>query len=69
MAKTWRSPLVEDMLKRCAAADAARPEGLPLAIRLAGSRERLPAFRRAGAGEILELRLQRLTGLGAGQDL
>src|SRR6185369_3263334 len=28
MAKVWRSPLVEEMLRR-AAADAARPEGLP----------------------------------------
>jgi len=61
MARTWRSTLVEQMLQR-AAADAARPEGL------------LPAYGwQAGAGgyrlsdtqaqAILELRLQRLTGL------
>jgi DNA gyrase subunit A len=61
MARTWRSTLVEEMLQR-AAADAARPEGL------------LPAYGwQAGAGgyrlsdtqaqAILELRLQRLTGL------
>ena len=61
MAKTWRSPLVEDMLKR-AAADAARPEGLPLEF---GWQERANGYRLsdAQAQAILELRLQRLTGL------
>ena len=63
MARRWRSTLVEEMLVR-AAADAARPEGL------------LPEFGWQSEGEfsgyqlsdaqaqaILELRLQRLTGL------
>ncbi len=61
MAKTWRSPLVEDMLKR-AAADTARPEGLPLEF---GWQERANGYRLsdAQAQAILELRLQRLTGL------
>jgi DNA gyrase subunit A len=61
MAKTWRSPLVEDMLKR-AAADAARPEGLPLEY---GWQDRINGYRLsdAQAQAILELRLQRLTGL------
>jgi DNA gyrase subunit A len=61
MAKTWRSPLVEDMLKR-AAADTARPEGLPLEF---GWQERVNGYRLsdAQAQAILELRLQRLTGL------
>src|SRR4030095_6263788 len=61
MAKTWRSPLVEDMLKR-AAADAARPEGLPLEF---GWQDRANGYKRpaAPAQAILELRLQRLTGL------
>src|SRR5437763_4021278 len=61
MAKTWRSPLVEDMLKR-AAADAARPEGLPLEF---GWQDRLNGYRLSDAQSqaILELRLQRLTGL------
>jgi DNA gyrase subunit A len=61
MAKSWRSPLVEDMLKR-AAADAARPEGLPLEF---GWQDRANGYRLsdAQAQAILELRLQRLTGL------
>ena len=61
MAKTWRSPLVEEMLER-AAADAARPEGLPLEF---GWQERGSGYRLsdAQAQAILELRLQRLTGL------
>jgi len=61
MAKTWRSPLVEDMLKR-AAADAARPEGLPLEF---GWQDKVNGYRLsdAQAQAILELRLQRLTGL------
>ncbi len=61
MAKSWRSPLVEDMLKR-AAADAARPEGLPIEF---GWQDRANGYRLsdAQAQAILELRLQRLTGL------
>src|SRR5437868_7196172 len=59
MAKTWRSGVVEEMLKR-AAADAARPEGLPLEF---GWQDRLNGYRLsdAQAQAILELRLQRLT--------
>ena len=61
MAKTWRSPLVEEMLER-AAADAARPEGLPLEY---GWQRSARGYRLsdAQAQAILELRLQRLTGL------
>jgi DNA gyrase subunit A len=61
MARTWRSPLVEEMLKR-AAADAARPEGLPQEF---GWQDRVNGYRLsdAQAQAILELRLQRLTGL------
>jgi DNA gyrase subunit A len=67
MARRWRSALVEDMLQR-AAAEAARPEGLapefgwqadasPLGYNLSD----------AQAQAILELRLQRLTGLEQGK--
>jgi DNA gyrase subunit A len=61
MAKAWRSPLVEEMLER-AAADAARPEGLPLEF---GWQKSSRGYRLsdAQAQAILELRLQRLTGL------
>ncbi len=61
MAKTWRSPLVEEMLQR-AAADAARPEGLPLEY---GWQAAAHGYRLSDtqAQAILELRLQRLTGL------
>ncbi len=61
MAKAWRSPLVEEMLER-AAADAARPEGLPLEY---GWQKSARGYRLsdAQAQAILELRLQRLTGL------
>ncbi len=61
MKKTWRSAVVEDMLKR-AAADAARPDGLALEF---GWHERLHGYKLsdAQAQAILELRLQRLTGL------
>ena len=61
MAKTWRSPLVEEMLQR-AAADAARPEGLPLEF---GWQAAAHGYRLSDtqAQAILELRLQRLTGL------
>jgi DNA gyrase subunit A len=59
MAKTWRSPVVEEMLRR-AAADAARPEGLPQEFGWQKDGYRLSD---AQAQAILELRLQRLTGL------
>ncbi len=59
MAKSWRSPVVEEMLKR-AAADASRPEGLGKEFGLQKSGYRLSD---AQAQAILELRLQRLTGL------
>jgi DNA gyrase subunit A len=61
MAKTWRSNVVEEMLKR-ATADAARPEGLPTTFgwQAKGGGYRLSD---AQAQAILELRLQRLTGL------
>jgi DNA gyrase subunit A len=60
MAKTWRSAIVEEMLKR-AQADAARPEGLAPEF---GWQER-EGYRLSDeqAQAILELRLQRLTGL------
>ncbi len=61
MARVWRSALVEDMLQR-AAADAARPEGLPVDF---GWQDRISGYKLsdAQAQAILELRLQRLTGL------
>ncbi|MCC6868065.1 MAG: DNA gyrase subunit A [Burkholderiales bacterium] len=59
MGRTWRSPVVEAMLMR-AAADAARPEGLPAEFGLQAQGYRLSE---AQAQAILELRLQRLTGL------
>ena len=59
MAKAWRSPVVEDMLKR-ALADASRPEGLPPEYGWQKSGYRLSDGQ---AQAILELRLQRLTGL------
>jgi DNA gyrase subunit A len=60
MAKTWRSPVVEEMLQR-ARADAARPEGLAPEF---GWQER-GGYQLSDeqAQAILELRLQRLTGL------
>jgi len=61
MGKTWRSPLVEEMLKR-AAADSARPEGLPLEFGWQASAHGYK-LSDAQAQAILELRLQRLTGL------
>jgi DNA gyrase subunit A len=63
MARTWRSALVEEMLNR-SAADAARPEGL--APEYGWQRHGSPQGYRlseAQAQAILELRLQRLTGL------
>ncbi len=61
MRRVWRSPVVEAMLQR-AAADQVRPDGLPLEFgwSLADSGYRLSD---AQAQAILELRLQRLTGL------
>jgi DNA gyrase subunit A len=59
MAKAWRSPVVEEMLKR-AAADASRPDGLGKEFGLQKNGYRLSD---AQAQAILELRLQRLTGL------
>src|SRR5437762_3333083 len=63
MAKRWRSGIVEDMLKR-AAAEAARPEGL--ATEFGWQESASPRgynLSDAQAQAILELRLQRLTGL------
>ncbi len=59
MAKAWRSPVVEEMLKR-AAADASRPEGLGTQFGLQETGYRLSD---AQAQAILEMRLARLTGL------
>jgi DNA gyrase subunit A len=61
MAKVWRSTVVEEMLRR-AAADAARPDGLPLEY---GWQAALDGYRLSDVQSqaILELRLQRLTGL------
>ncbi|MEP7205907.1 MAG: DNA gyrase subunit A [Casimicrobiaceae bacterium] len=65
MAKLWRSRLVEDMLER-AVADSARPEGLPLSFGWQDhTTQSAPGYRLsdAQAQAILDLRLQRLTGL------
>jgi DNA gyrase subunit A len=59
MARSWRSMVVEEMLKR-ALAQAARPEGLPPEFGWQKGGYRLSD---AQAQAILELRLQRLTGL------
>ena len=59
MARQWRSALVEEMLLR-AAADSFRPEGLAPEFGLSEQGYRLSD---AQAQAILELRLQRLTGL------
>ncbi len=67
MARRWRSALVEDMLKR-AAAEAARPEGL--APEFGWQETAAPRgynLSDAQAQAILELRLQRLTGLEQGK--
>lgn len=61
MARTWHSNLVEEMLKRALAdANALRPEGLDTAFGLQAQGYRLSD---AQAQAILDLRLQRLTGL------
>jgi len=59
MAQTWTSPVVEEMLKR-AAMEASRPEGLSVEFGLSASGYRLSEVQ---AQEILQMRLQRLTGL------
>jgi len=59
MARVWRSALVEEMLQR-AAAEASRPEGLAPEFGLSAQGYMLSD---AQAQAILELRLQRLTGL------
>ena len=63
MGRVWRSPLVEEMLGR-ASADAARPEGLLPEFGWQADASP-PGYRLsdAQAQAILELRLQRLTGL------
>jgi DNA gyrase subunit A len=62
MARGWRSSLVEDMLSRVS--DASRPEGLLPQFGLVGKgKERGYFLSDAQAQAILELRLQRLTGL------
>jgi len=64
MQKIWRSALVEEMLAR-AAADAARPEGLAPEYGWQSGSGATAGYRLsdAQAQAILELRLQRLTGL------
>src|SRR5262245_46776583 len=59
MARTWRSPVVEAMLAR-ASADMSRPDGLPAEFGWVGEGYRLSDVQ---AQAILEMRLQRLTGL------
>jgi DNA gyrase subunit A len=59
MAKIWKSPVVEEMLKR-AAMEASRPEGLSVDFGLTSKGYRLSDVQ---AQEILQMRLQRLTGL------
>ena len=59
MAKAWHSPVVEEMLKR-AAMEAARPEGLSVDFGLTPKGYKLSDLQ---AQEILQMRLQRLTGL------
>ncbi len=62
MARSWRSSLVEDMLSRVS--DASRPDGLLPEFGLVGKgKERGYFLSDAQAQAILELRLQRLTGL------
>ncbi len=59
MAKVWKSPVVEEMLRR-AAMEASRPEGLSVDFGLTPNGYRLSDVQ---AQEILQMRLQRLTGL------
>jgi len=59
MAKAWHSPVVEEMLRR-AAMEAARPDGLGVDFGLTPNGYKLSDVQ---AQEILQMRLQRLTGL------
>jgi DNA gyrase subunit A len=59
MARLWRSKLVEEMLER-ASADASRPEGLAPDF---GMQKKGYRMSEAQAQAILDMRLQRLTGL------
>ena len=59
MARAWKSPVVEEMLKRANAREA-RPESLPEGFGATAQGYRLSD---AQAQAILEMRLQRLTGL------
>jgi DNA gyrase subunit A len=59
MGRAWRSPLVEEMMAR-ASAEQFRPEALPKEFGLAGGGYRLSDVQ---AQRILEMQLQRLTGL------
>ena len=59
MERSWHSPVVEEMLKR-AAMEASRPEGLSVDFGLTPSGYKLSDLQ---AQEILQMRLQRLTGL------
>lgn len=59
MARVWQSPVVEEMLKR-AAMEASRPEGLSIEFGLTTNGYKLSDVQ---AQEILQMRLQRLTGL------
>ena len=59
MAKVWKSGVVEEMLKR-AAMEASRPEGLSVDFGLTAKGYKLSDVQ---AQEILQMRLQRLTGL------
>jgi DNA gyrase subunit A len=59
MSRTWRSSLVEEMLSR-ASADEFRPENLPREFGLAANGYRLSDVQ---TQRILEMQLQRLTGL------
>ena len=62
MARSWRSALVEDMLSRVS--EASRPDGLEAEFGLVGNgNARSYHLSAAQAQAILELRLQRLTGL------
>jgi DNA gyrase subunit A len=60
MTKVWRSKLVEEMLARSGSAESYRPEGLPREFGLGTSGYRLSDTQ---AQRILEMQLQRLTGL------
>ena len=59
MEKLWKSPVVEEMLKR-AAMEASRPDGLSVDFGLTPNGYRISEVQ---VQEILQMRLQRLTGL------